>query len=340
MAPSGLEAAVSRLAAGAVLADDEVVGAMDDILKGDAEPVLIAGFLMGLQSRGPTPAEIAAAARAVRARALTIAAPDDVVDTCGTGGDGADTINISTAAALVAAAAGAPVAKHGNRAVSSRSGSSDVLAALGLDLAAPIERAERALAEAGCAFLFAPNHHPAMRHAAAARAALGVRTLFNLVGPLANPAGARRQLLGVYDARLLRPMAEALRDLGSERAWVVCGSDGLDELTTTGPSSVAALENGEIRTFETTPEAAGLARARPGALAGGGPEENAEAIRGILGGERGPRRDVVVLNAAAAIVVGGRAGDLAEAARAAEAAIDGGQAEATLQKMLKIYSEQ
>ncbi|MEO1310926.1 MAG: anthranilate phosphoribosyltransferase [Pseudomonadota bacterium] len=335
MAPGGLKPILKKLAAGEHLDAAAMTAAMETILDGNAEDAAVAGFLMAIEAREASPEEITAAARALRARATTVSAPADCVDTCGTGGDGGGAFNISTAAAIVAAGAGVRVAKHGNRAVSSKSGSSDVLSALGVNLQAPLETVERAIEDVGIGFLFAPNHHPAVRHAAAARAALGVRTLFNLIGPLANPAGARRQVLGVYAERLLEPMAAALRDLGSAHALIVHGSDGLDELTTTGPSLVAELTpDGAVRRYEITPEDAGLKRARPEDLEGGGPAENAEAIRRLLSGEPGPARDIVVLNAAATILVADLAPDLDAAARTAERAIDTGSAAQALRSLV------
>ncbi len=322
---AGLKPLLKPLAAGARLNASEMTAAMDAILDGAASETEIAGFLMAIAARSPSPEEITAAARALRARARTIAAPADCVDTCGTGGDGGATFNISTAAALIAAGAGVRIAKHGNRAVSSKSGSSDVLSALGVNINAPLERVERAIAEVGVGFLFAPNHHPAVKHAAAARQALGVRTLFNIIGPLANPAGAKRQVLGVYSADLLTPVAEALRELGSERALVVHGSDGLDEITLTGSTSIAELKtDGSIERYEVSPDIFGIGCCNINDLEGGGPIENAHIVRAILTGELGPRRDVAVLNAAAAIWMSGLSPDLKNGTQIAVNAIDSG----------------
>lgn len=331
---SALGPALARLADGARLTAAEAEQAFSILMDGGADDAQIAAFLMALRVRGETIDEIAAGARVLRARATSITAPEDVVDTCGTGGDGAGTFNISTAAALVAAGAGVRVAKHGNRAVSSQSGSSDVLTALGVDVGAGAGAAENALRQVGLAFLFAPSHHAAMRHVAEARRSLGLRTIFNLIGPLSNPAGARRQVLGVYAADRVRPMAEALAALGAEKAWVVHGADGLDELTTTGPSRVAALDRTGVREFAVTPEEVGLPRARPDDLRGGDAAANARAIRDLLNGRPGPFRDIVLLNAAAAIVVADRAGGLGEGVAAARTAIDTGAARAALEGLV------
>ena len=330
---------LAALAAGRPLPAADMRAAIDLLLDGAASDIEIAAFLMGLRARGETPAEIAAAAEAMRARAIRVDAPEDAVDTCGTGGDGANTYNISTAAALIAAGAGARVAKHGNKAASSRSGSSDVLERLGVNLGAPPAATSRAIREAGVGFMFAAYHHGAVKAVAPVRQALGVRTLFNFLGPLSNPAGARRQVMGVFDERFLTPLAEALRELRAHRAWVVHGRDGLDELTTTGPSYVAELKDGDIRRFEIAPEEAGLPRARPEDLKGGDPAENADALKRLLEGETGAYRDIAVLNAAAALVVADRAADLREGARLAEKAIDEGKALASLESLVRISNE-
>ncbi len=330
---------LARIAAGETLAARDMRAAIDAIFDGAASDAEIAGFLMGLAARGETPAEIAAAAEAMRARAVSVAAPADVVDTCGTGGDGAGTYNVSTAAALIAAGAGAKVAKHGNKAASSKSGSSDVLRALGVNLEAPPARVSAAIDHAGVGFIFAARHHQATARAAAARKALGVRTLFNLLGPLTNPAGARAQLLGVYAARLVPTMANALKELGARRAWVVHGADGLDELTTKAETHVAELKDGAVTTFTITPEDAGLSRARPGDLAGGMPNENAEALNRLLNGEKGPYRDIAVLNAAAALIVADLANDLKDGAERAAAAVDDGSALVALQRLVAVSND-
>ncbi len=330
------KALIGRVASGAALSVDEAHAAFDAMMAGQATPAQMGGLLMALRVRGETVDEITGGARAMRARALRIDAPDGAIDTCGTGGDGKGTFNISTAAALVVAGCGVPVAKHGNRALSSRSGSADLLAALGVNIDADMALVRAALWEAGIGFLMAPRHHGAMRHVAPTRMELGTRTLFNLLGPLANPAGARRQVIGVFDPKRARDMALVLRNLGSERAWIVHGSDGIDELTTTGPSTVVALEEGDIRGFAVAPEDAGLPRAAPADLAGGDAAHNAAIVRAVLDGVPGPARDVVVLNAAAALAVAGRADGLAEGAALAARAIDGGAAAAALAKLVAI----
>ena len=317
-------------------ASDDIAGAFAELMDGTASDPAIAGFLMGLAARGETPADIAAGARVMRARMTRIEAPEGAIDTCGTGGDGKGAYNISTAAAIVAAGAGAIVAKHGNRAASSKSGSSDVLAALGIELDCGVDLIERSLREAGAGFLFAPAHHSAVRHVGAARQALGVRTVFNLLGPLSNPAGVKRQLLGVYHKRWLVPMAEALRDLGCQRALVICGADGMDEITTTAATHIAELRRGEIRTFDFHPGEAGIDLAGEADLRGGDPAFNAAAIDRLLAGETGPFRDIVRLNAGAALVVADKAPTIAAGADMAAAALDDGRARATLDRMIAI----
>lgn len=310
------------------------------MMAGDATPAQMAGFLMALRVRGETVEEIAAGASVLRERMVRVNAPEGAIDTCGTGGDGAGTYNISTAAALVVAACGVPVAKHGNRGLSSRSGSSDVLQALGVDIEAPVAVIQDSIRDVGIGFMMAPRHHGAMRHVAGPRLELGTRTIFNLLGPLANPAAVKRQLVGVFAAHWVEPLARVLGRLGAERAWVVHGSDGLDELTTTGPSLVAAWDGGAVKTFEVTPEAAGLPRARPEDLKGGDAAHNAEAIRAVLAGVRGPFRDAVLLAAAGALVVAGRARDLATGVGLAAEAIDSGRAERTLARLVEITNRQ
>ncbi|MDX6751306.1 anthranilate phosphoribosyltransferase [Geminicoccaceae bacterium 1502E] len=306
------------------------------MMAGDATPAQMAGFLMALRVRGETIDEIAAGAAVLRERMVRVKAPAGAIDTCGTGGDGAGTYNISTAAALVVAGCGVPVAKHGNRSLSSRSGSSDVLGELGVDIDAELPLIEEAIAEAGIGFMMAPRHHGAMRHVAGPRVELGTRTIFNLLGPLANPAGVRRQLMGVFAARWAEPLAEVLGRLGAEKAWVVHGSDGLDELSTTGPSLVAEWHEGKVRSFEVTPEDAGLPRATLADLKGGDPAHNAEAIRAVLNGVRGPFRDAVLFSAAGALIVAGRAASLEEGAALAAESIDQERALAALERLVRI----
>jgi anthranilate phosphoribosyltransferase len=331
-----MKAVLARIASGATLQRDEAYEAFAIIMSGDATPAQIGAFLMGLRVRGETVEEITGAVQALREKALRISAPAGAIDIVGTGGDASGTFNISTGAALVVAACGVPVAKHGNRALSSRCGAADVLAALGVNIDAEMDRIDRALREAGIAFLMAPRHHSAMRHVAGPRVELGTRTVFNLLGPLSNPAGVRRQFSGAFAREWIVPMAQVLGNLGSERAWVVHGADGLDEMTTTGPSFVAELADGAVRTFEVTPEDAGLPRASPGDIQGGDAETNAAAMRAMLGGERGPFRDIVLFNAAGALLVAGRAKDLADGVAIAADAIDTGRALATLAKLVAI----
>ena len=335
-AVADFKALLGKLAAGETLSEDEAHAAFDTMMSGDTTPAQTGGFLMGLRIRGETVAEITGAARAMREKALAVAAPPGTIDTCGTGGDGRGTYNISTAAALVAAACGVPVAKHGNRAMSSRSGSADVLRALGVDIDADMALVGRSLATVGIGFLMAPRHHGAMRHVAGARVELGTRTIFNILGPLSNPAGAKRQLIGVFDERWLEPIAAVLGNLGSERVWVVHGADGMDELTTTGPTHVAELHDGAVSRFEVAPEDAGLPRAAAADLAGGDPAHNAASMRRLFDGAPGAYRDIVLLNAGAALVVAGKAGDLASAAALAAAAIDDGTAAAVLDRLVAV----
>lgn len=315
---------------------DDISGAFDLLMEGEAGEAEIGGFLIGLAAVGETPEDLAIGAQSLRKRMKGITAPDGAIDTCGTGGDAKGTYNISTAAAIVAAGAGAKVAKHGNRAASSKSGSAEVLAALGVSLEATPEQVTRAVNEAGVGFLFAPAHHSAVRHVGGARKALRSRTIFNLLGPLANPGGAKRQLLGVFDARWQVPVAKALDALGCEFAWVVHGSDGLDEITTTGETRIVQLDAGEISEFTLTPQAAGLATASIDDLVGGTPEENADAMRAVLDGAPGAYRDIVLLNAGAALIVAGMASDIADGVSKAAEALDSGAAKTALDRMAAI----
>jgi anthranilate phosphoribosyltransferase len=325
---------LAKLADGATLTEEDAADFFAACLRGEPSPAQIAAAVTAMRLRGETVGEITASARALRAAAMSLEHPYEVIDTCGTGGDGLHTLNISTAAALVAAGAGVKVAKHGNRAMSSRSGSSDVLAALGVNIDASLAQSRRALDETNICFLFAPAHHGAMRHVLPVRQELGFRTIFNLLGPLANPAGAQRQVLGVYDSRWVEPMARVLGALGSERAWVVHGQ-GLDELTTTGSSQVAEWRDGGVRLFTITPEAVGLPRADLADLRGGDPEVNAQAIRDLLDGRPGPYRDIVLLNTAAALLVSERVETLGEGVVMAAAAIDDGRAQAALERLVQ-----
>ena len=330
----GFKPLLARLVDGRVLSAEEARAFFAACLRGEPTPAQVAAAVTALRIRGETVDEIAAFATAMRDAALTLDHPYDVIDTCGTGGDGAHTFNISTAAALVLAGAGLKVAKHGNRALSSKSGSSDVLAVMGVNLSATPAQQRRALDEAGIAFLFAPTWHGAMRHVGPVRAEIGFRTVFNLLGPLSNPASAKRQVMGVYDPRLLEPLVEVLGRLGATRAWTVHGQ-GLDELTTTGATEVAEWKDGAVRRFAVRPEDAGLPRASIETLRGGDAETNAAALRALLDGATGPYRDVVLLNAAAALVVGDRAADLAEGAALAAAAIDDGRAARALADLVR-----
>ena len=320
---------LARLADGATLAGEDADAFFGACLRGEPSPAQIAAAVTAMRLRGETIGEITACARALRREAVVLDHPHDVIDVCGTGGDGAHSLNISTAVAFVAAGGGLKVAKHGARAVSSKSGSSDVLTALGVNIAAGPKQQRRALDEAGVCFLFAPAHHGAMRHVMQVRQELGFRTIFNILGPLANPAGAKRQVLGVFDGRWVEPLARVLGALGATRAWVVHG-DGLDELTTTGESQVAEWREGAVRLFNVTPEAVGLPRATLADLRGGEPAQNAAAMRALLDGETGPYRDVVLLNAAAAFLVAERAETLREGVALAAAAIDNGAAAGAL----------
>jgi anthranilate phosphoribosyltransferase len=325
---------LAKLADGASLSEEDADAFFAACLRGEPTPAQVAAAVTAMRLRGETVGEITACARAMRRAALTLDHPFEVIDTCGTGGDGLHTLNISTAAAFVAAGGGLKVAKHGTRALSSKSGSSDVLTALGVNVAASADQQRRALETAGICFLFAPTHHGAMRHVLPIRAELGFRTVFNLLGPLSNPAGAKRQVLGVYDPRLVEPMARVLGALGAVRAWTVHGS-GLDELTTTGESQIAEWRDGQVRLFTITPEAVGLRRAALDELRGGEPAENAVALRALLDGRRDAYRDVVALNAAAAFLVADRVETLREGVALAEAAIDDGRAKAALDRLIE-----
>ena len=327
-----LKPVLRRLSAGINLSAAESEAAFAAILDGAATPSQVAALLTALHLRGESAAELTGAVRAMRARMTTIDAPPDTIDVCGTGGDGLSTLNVSTATAFVVAACGVPVAKHGNRAQSSRSGAADVLEAIGLPAGVPIASLAAQLRRIKLAFLFAPNHHPALRQANAVRAELGFRTIFNLMGPLCSPARVTRQLTGVYHPDWLAPMAETLGALGSDRAWLVHGQ-GLDELTLSGETQVVEWRSGTLRRFTITPEDAGLTRAPVSAIAGGDAAGNASALLALLGGTKGAYRDTVLLNAAAGLVVAERAADLAHGAQLAASAIDDGAALAVLRSM-------
>jgi anthranilate phosphoribosyltransferase len=331
-----MKAVLREVAEGKRLSVERARRAFELMMAGEATPAQMGAFLMGLRVRGETVEEITGGAMALRARAVKVSAPAGAIDTCGTGGDARGSFNVSTAAAIVAAGAGVPVAKHGNRALSSRSGSADLLAALGVNLDAEVPLIEESLRMANIGFMMAPRHHGATHHVAPARVELGVRTIFNLLGPLSNPAGAKRQLIGVFAPEWLEPMALVQRNLGAERVWVVHGSDGLDELTTTGPSEVAELRGGAVRRFRVAPEEVGLPRARLDDLRGADGEANARFLREILDGAKGPLRDIVLLNAAAALVIADRAADLGGGLRLAAKAIDTGRARAALEALIAI----
>jgi anthranilate phosphoribosyltransferase len=328
-----LKPLLAHVAQGRGLSEAQAEAAFDIIMSGNATASQIGAFLMALRVRGETVEEITGAARIMRAKALAVEAPPGTIDTCGTGGDASGSFNVSTAAALVAAGCGVPVAKHGNRALSSQSGSADVLTALGVNIEADFAIVHRCLWEIGIGFLMAPRHHSATGHVAPTRVELGTRTIFNLLGPLSSPAKAPRQLVGVFAPEWVRPMAEVLGRLGTERAWVVHGS-GLDELTTAGPTTVAALEDGKVETFDILAEDVGLPRARIEDLRGGAPEHNARLMRDVLAGGGGPLRDIVLLNSGAALVIAGRAADLASGIELAARSLDSGAARRVLEALV------
>ena len=330
-----LKPALARLAAGESLAAEDAEAAFTLIMSGEATPAQIGALLMAMRVRGETVPEITGAVRAMRARMSAIEAPAGAIDVCGTGGDGAGSLNVSSAVTFVVAACGVPVAKHGNRALSSRTGGADVLTALGVNVDAPLERLPAILKEAGAVFLFAPRHHPSMRHAAGPRVELATRTIFNLLGPLSNPARVKRQLTGVFSPAWTRPMAETLAALGHEAAWLVHGM-GLDELTVAGGNAVTELRDGTIRDFVVSPEDAGLTRSPIAAILGGDAAFNAAALLGLLEGAMGAYRDTVLLNAAAALIVAGRAGTLREGVDLAAASVDSGAALNALETMRRV----
>lgn len=326
---------LARLADGATLGEDDAEAFFDACLRGEPTPAQIAAAVTAMRMRGETVGELTACARAMRKASTKLDQPFDVVDVCGTGGDGLHTLNISTAVGFVVAGGGLKVAKHGGRAASSKSGSSDVLTALGVNIMVSPEVERRSLEEAGICFMFAPNHHPSMKYVIPVRTELGFRTLFNLLGPLTNPAGARRQVVGVPSSRFVEPLARALGALGAERAWTVHG-EGMDELTTTGETEVAEWNGEAVRLFRITPEAVGIKRASLSDLTGGAPEENADALRALLDGKDGPYRDIVLLNAAAGFLVGNRVETLREGVDLAAQSIDSGAAKAALEKLIEV----
>ena len=331
-----IKEAIAKLIAATDLTEAEMTEVMHEVMTGAASPAQIGSFLTALRMKGETVEEITGAAKVMREKATKVDAPEGVVDTCGTGGDGSMTFNISTAAAFVASGSGLKVAKHGNRSVSSKSGSADVLRALGVNIEAEVSRVEECIREAGIGFLFAPMLHGAMKYAAPVRREIGIRSIFNILGPLTNPAGAKRQVIGVYDSALTDLLAKVLNNLGSERAFIVRGEDGLDEITLADETRVTELNAGSIRTYHIRPEDFGFKRCSPEDLLGGGPDENAEIIMGVLEGKKGPARDIVLLNAAAAITAGGLASKIEEGIAIAHGAIDSGEALARLERLKEI----
>lgn len=329
---------IAMAASGSPLTFDESKAAFDIMMSGRATPSQIGGFLMALRVRGETVPEIAGAVASMRSRMLPVSAPAGAVDIVGTGGDQSGSYNVSSCSAFVVAGAGVPVAKHGNRALSSRSGAADTLSALGVNIEADAQTISRCIHEAGLGFMFAPTHHSAMRHVGPSRVELGTRTIFNILGPLANPASVKRQLLGVFSDHWLEPLAHVLKELGSEHVWIVYG-DGLDEMTTAGTTKVAALENGTIRTFEIQPEDVGLTRVNLEALKGGDANENAKALQGVLEGKQNAYRDIVLLNSGAALIIAGKVEDLREGVELAARSIDSGAALTVLQKVIAVTND-
>lgn len=334
-----IKTALAKLSTKDNLTRDEMRGAMNTIMSGDATPAQTGAFLMGMRVKGETVEEIAAAVSVLREKMVQVDAPEDAIDIVGTGGDGMGTLNISTATALVVAAAGVPVAKHGNKALSSKSGASEALVALGVKLDLTPEGISRCINQAGIGFMFAPHHHPAMKHVGPARVEMAVRTMFNLLGPQSNPANVKRYLLGVFSREWVEPVAASLLANGATNAWVVHGSDGLDEITTTGPTYVTAIENGALRSFVIEPEDAGLPIAKPEDLKGGDPTYNSAQIKILFNGQPSAYRDITLLNAAAAFIVAGKAEDLKSGIKLAAEVIDSGKAIRTLQKLVEVSNE-
>ena len=334
-----LKSIIGKVATGASLSREEAASAFDSMMSGEATPSQMGGLLMALRVRGETVEEITGAVSAMRGKMLRVTAPAEAVDIVGTGGDGSGSVNVSTCAAFIVAGSGIPVAKHGNRALSSRSGAADVLASLGVKIDLRPDEVGRCVREAGIGFMFAPAHHPAMKNVGPTRVELATRTIFNLLGPLSNPAGVKRQMVGVFSRQWVQPLAQVLRNLGSESVWVVHGSDGLDEITLTAPTFVAALENGEIRTFEVTPEQAGLERCTSDGLKGGDADANAVALQSVLDGMPSPYRDVALLNAAAALVLAGRAKTLKEGVEIGRKSLDSGAAATRLKHLVAVSNK-
>jgi anthranilate phosphoribosyltransferase len=331
-----LKSIIGKVATGATLSREEAASAFDSMMSGEATPSQMGALVMALRVRGETVDEITGAVSVMRAKMLRVDAPPDAVDIVGTGGDGSGSVNVSTCASFIVAGAGIPVAKHGNRALSSRSGAADVLAALGVNIDLKPDQVGRCVKEAGIGFMFAPAHHPAMKNVGPTRVELATRTIFNLLGPLSNPAGVKRQMVGVFSRQWVEPLAQVLKNLGSEAAWVVHGSDGLDEITLTGPTFVAALENGTIRTFEVSPDEADLPRCGHEGLKGGDAAANAVALMGVLDGMPSPYRDVALLNAAAALKVAGGVKTLREGVAVGRESLDSGAAAARLKQLIAV----
>jgi anthranilate phosphoribosyltransferase len=331
-----LKSIIGKVATGATLSREEAASAFDSMMSGEATPSQMGGLLMALRVRGETVDEITGAVSAMRSKMLRVTAPADAVDIVGTGGDGSGSVNVSTCASFIVAGAGIPIAKHGNRALSSRSGAADVLSSLGVKIDLRPEQVSSCVKEAGIGFMFAPSHHPAMKNVGPTRVELATRTIFNLLGPLSNPAGVRRQMVGVFSRQWVLPLAQVLKNLGAESVWVVHGSDGLDEITLTGPTFVAALEKGDIRSFEVTPQEAGLAPVSGEALKGGDAGANAVSLQSVLDGKPSPYRDVALLNAAAALIVAGRVKTLKEGVAIGTQSLDSGAAATRLKHLIAI----
>ncbi len=334
-----LDSAINKISQGSVLTEKEMEFVMRDVMSGNANDDQIASLLTGLAERGESVSEITGAARIMREMASAITAPDKALDCCGTGGDGVGTYNVSTAVALVSAACGVPIAKHGNRAASSKSGAADVLEALGVNLDVSPTHLETALEKFNFCFLMAPHHHTAMKHVMPVRKALGFRTIFNLLGPLANPAGTKFQLIGVFDKKWLRPMAEVLNNLGTTRAWIVHGRDGLDEITTTDKTDVAILDNGQITEKTISPEDFGLKITSVDGLLGGNAQENADAMTGLLNGEPSAYRDIVLANTSAVLNINGKVKTMVDGVTMAAKAIDNGAAKQVLESYIAFTKE-
>ncbi len=329
-------AIIAKVATGATLSRDEAASAFDRMMSGEATPSQMGGLLMALRVRGETVDEITGAVSAMRAKMLRVDAPTDAVDVVGTGGDGSGSVNVSTCASFIVAGAGVPVAKHGNRALSSKSGAADVLSALGVKIDIAPDAVGRCIKEAGIGFMFAPTHHPAIKNVGPTRVELATRTIFNLLGPLSNPAGVKRQMVGVFSKQWVQPLAQVLKNLGAESAWVVHGSDGLDEITLTGPTFVASLDKGTITTFEVSPDDVGMKRVHGDALKGGDGSANALALRSVLDGKPSAYRDVALLNAAAALIVAGRVATLKDGVAMGITSLDSGAASERLAKLVRV----